>query len=414
MTACEIAADTWRLLPGFSPLKAFRNGIRASGVTRGGKLFWTEALPAGSLSDDETAIRFQSGEFKRAASAQDVPHDAFFCDVTWTDASGDQHLFQLGVPRSGFQGDVDWQIALKWHAEISQSTETGIWHQWVVGQARQAWGEEGIQWELADIQGVHRSSGGRLGGALDRRTSLWLETGPACVWQVFGLSTSISHLKHALFDSHSSNESDFRQHASDRQSDLPMRMSNVPVRWTLSLILPRLTAGQLQQVETGCLIFSDSMTAPKADALPVRSALRWAVRASARIRTGLSAVSADAAMTLILDSGVHQDNFALQWDALMPVNDKQGTFGGQQQGTRSQDSELNNHITAQLNCVIGSLDIPLSDLLNLRPGQLLPLHDFPLPHVQLMIGQQVVGTGELVRCGQTLAVQIIEWQSDAS
>lgn len=75
----------------------------------------------------------------------------------------------------------------------------------------------------------------------------------------------------------------------------------------------------------------------------------------------------------------------------------------------SPNAPLTERITSRLTCVIADVALSLEDLMNLQPGDLLPSVAISSPLLELRIGKETVGMGELVRLGDALTVQIIEW-----
>lgn len=77
--------------------------------------------------------------------------------------------------------------------------------------------------------------------------------------------------------------------------------------------------------------------------------------------------------------------------------------------TESAKPMVTERVASRLTCVIADIELSLEDLLHLQPGDLLPSVAVTTPLLDLRIGNQQVGTGELVRLGDALAIQIIEW-----
>jgi flagellar motor switch/type III secretory pathway protein FliN len=243
---------------------------------------------------------------------------------------------------------------------------------------------------------------------------LCLEAGPGAIWQVWGTRSAIGSLRdfvrhcpgvgspHRLqaIRGEPAHETDATASA---LVDLPIGLQTQGTCWQFSLRMPVLSATQLNGLHTGCLLLAEVSTQAQTLCLPVV--------AMAGQTPPDCALRACAALTLCLTAGQHHDTFELRWDTFMPA------FSDKPMGERQRISSMSavsatESISTQLMCVIGSRHMLLSELLQLQAGDLLTLQDFPLPHVLLLLGDKKIGTGELVRCGQTLAVQIVEWMAD--
>lgn len=57
---------------------------------------------------------------------------------------------------------------------------------------------------------------------------------------------------------------------------------------------------------------------------------------------------------------------------------------------------------------IGRVELPVGQLLQLEPGNLLELNPLPLNGVDLTINGKIVGKGELIRIGDILGIRVIQ------
>ena len=64
------------------------------------------------------------------------------------------------------------------------------------------------------------------------------------------------------------------------------------------------------------------------------------------------------------------------------------------------------HVPVQLVCRVGSIKIPVSELLALKGGALLTLDKRADEFLELMLGDQVVAAGRLVVSGDNFGIQI--------
>lgn len=65
-------------------------------------------------------------------------------------------------------------------------------------------------------------------------------------------------------------------------------------------------------------------------------------------------------------------------------------------------------LTLTLSIEAGSIELPLEQLLSLKAGAVLETGLRPEQGVQLMVGKQCVGKGELIKIGDTIGVRILE------
>lgn len=67
-----------------------------------------------------------------------------------------------------------------------------------------------------------------------------------------------------------------------------------------------------------------------------------------------------------------------------------------------------SEIPFSLKVEIGSLEMTLNELMQLKPGNILNIGEKPTESVRLMINHSCVGKGELVQIGDVLGVRVTE------
>lgn len=407
-----ISADTWRFLPASSPLPAFHHGVRRRYVTPAGCPIWTETLPGGHA--------FNVSAFGHSKPALTGMQTQVHLHVMLQDFDGNEHTFVIQPPLAGAcaiapravslapsspaqrvadghsgLGPIDWSVVWQWRWQESALSPPDVWRAWLLDITQRVWSELGVEWVgIALVPGLPTQVA----------QCLAIETAPGAVWFVQGAERAIAVLQRAL-----------RVHPCDARWS-PRALDHTParrlhrlgalaVRLQFELGMPALSPAQQQQLQTGCLLFAHRGAVPAA----ITQSLHWPVLAVSESLSRTHPIHLRAALDLFVRIGAHTDTFELQWNTVMtPEHDTPRTRTEPLPETGDAPTTV-EALQAQLHCVIGTQDFSLSDLLNLQPGDLLPLHAFPLPHVALFMGTQRMGTGELVRCGQTLAVQIVDW-----
>ena len=175
---------------------------------------------------------------------------------------------------------------------------------------------------------------------------------------------------------------------------LPDRIICRKLPLPLSVDLPALTPQQTNRLQIGSLIRLQTHSLANSKA----------VRASITPTVGRrpDPFHFHAAIDLLVYENPLSDSIELRWRAFMnPIDLDPSTLMPE-----PSDTEL---IHAELSCVVASISLSLEDLMNLQAGDLLPALPVSTPLLELRIGQQRVGAAELVRLGDGLAVQIIEW-----
>ncbi len=114
------------------------------------------------------------------------------------------------------------------------------------------------------------------------------------------------------------------------------------------------------------------------------------------------------------------DQFLFRWsqpvhdmDDLRPFVEKVGQ-AGQAVGFPTARTPVDlpgpdDRVALVLECVLGTQSYRLEDLLQIRPGELLSFTGWQWPVVTLRLSGKTLGVGELVLCGDELAVQVTQW-----
>jgi type III secretion system YscQ/HrcQ family protein len=95
------------------------------------------------------------------------------------------------------------------------------------------------------------------------------------------------------------------------------------------------------------------------------------------------------------------ENFAIAMDRLEP-----GELGSSQELIDAEPRFVPDDLPIELTFVVAEKELALTDLYQLRPGQIIELENCEHVEVRIKAGRMVVAKGELVRYGDRLAVEI--------
>lgn len=374
----------WEHARPFSPLPTFGACVRQRQTLTGKRRAWLDRWPV---------------EQGRALRRSNPWHPINPRDAAWsvtghpvgipTDSPG----VVLLLPATGCadDGHIDWSVVRNNVVRAAGSAVLATVWPWLSDQVHQWWKQS--DWPDC-FWHPHVGAQQALMAGEGAVAVLGVEDRQGALWRLVGPERLLLTLWHRL---------------TPPPQDLPARgLSGLSSQMWLTVAGPRLARSDFERLVPGSLLLLNTEGDCRVSRLQARLS---SLAPGGSCTLGGSALQCAGWVTIGLCAGPVNDAIELRWRGFMKPEENVWSMTGSSDSHEDVTAGLAAHdaIAVQVSCVLASGRFTLSQLLALKPDDLLPMTELPLPQLKLMVDGQIVGSGELVRCGDSLAVQVSNW-----